>query len=220
MHMGPSYRNESRLRVAFVLGTSAFLALAVVLYIAGYAHNVPYYDGWVMVDVLSGAQPVDAAWLWQPRNDHRIPIPKLVLLALTTSVAGTSASGCMPTRCCSRGWPGQGPCCREPAGTVELCGCVSSRDAAELGALREPAVVLAGDAGDPRGHRPRPSVDHCSLRYAAHGVGEHLLRRGRGCAAAVRRAGTGIRAGFRALAGRGRTGKAGGPVQQPVGEMR
>jgi hypothetical protein len=73
---------ESRLRVAIVLGTWVFLALAVVLYIAGYAHNVPYYDGWTMVDVLSGAQPVDAAWLWETRNDHRIPIPKLVLLAL------------------------------------------------------------------------------------------------------------------------------------------
>jgi len=82
MHMGPSYRNASRLRVAFVLGAWAFLALAAVLYIAGYAHNVPYYDDGVMVDVLAGAQPVDAEWLWQAHNDHRIPIPKLVLLAL------------------------------------------------------------------------------------------------------------------------------------------
>jgi hypothetical protein len=59
------------------------LALAGVLYIAEYAHNVPYYDEWIgMVDVLSGAQPVDAAWLWQAHNDHRIPIPKLALVAL------------------------------------------------------------------------------------------------------------------------------------------
>src|SRR3989442_1390482 len=81
-HMGLSCRKEGRLRVAFVWGTWAFLALAVVLYIAGYGHNVPYYDEWVMVDVLRGAQPVDAAWLWQAHNDHRIPIPKMVLLAL------------------------------------------------------------------------------------------------------------------------------------------
>ncbi len=82
MQMGPSYRNESRLQVAFVLGTWAFLVLAALLYIARYAHNVPYYDDWVMVDVLSGAQAVDAAWFWHPHNDHRIAIPKLVLLAL------------------------------------------------------------------------------------------------------------------------------------------
>ena len=58
------------------------LALAVLLYIAGHAHNVPYYDDWVMVPVLSGAQQVDAGWLWQAHNDYRIPLPKLVLLAL------------------------------------------------------------------------------------------------------------------------------------------
>ena len=78
----PSDRNENRLRVAFVLGIWGFLALTVVLYIAEYGHNVPYYDGWSMVDVLRGTQPVDAAWLWQAHNDHRIPIPKMVLLAL------------------------------------------------------------------------------------------------------------------------------------------
>jgi hypothetical protein len=106
--MGPSYRNESRLQVAFVLATWAFLALAVVLYIARYAHNVPYYDDWViMVDALSGAQPVDAAWLWQAHNDHRIPIPKLVLLALY-HLGGWDFRVGMFAKRCWRGWPGQG----------------------------------------------------------------------------------------------------------------
>jgi hypothetical protein len=82
MHLSPRYRDESKLRVAFVLGTWAFLTLAVVLYIVGYAHNVPYYDEWGMVHVLSGVQPVDARWLWEAHNDHRIPAPKMVLLAL------------------------------------------------------------------------------------------------------------------------------------------
>jgi hypothetical protein len=83
MHLCPSYWDESKLRVAFVLGTCALLALAAVLYIVSYAHNVPYYDDWSMLDVLSGAQPVDAGWLWDAHNGrHRILVPKLVLLAL------------------------------------------------------------------------------------------------------------------------------------------
>jgi hypothetical protein len=82
MHVGLICRKESRLRPAFVCGTWALLALALLLYIVGYAHNVPYYDDWTMLGVLRGAQAVDSAWLWQAHNDHRIPVPKLALLAL------------------------------------------------------------------------------------------------------------------------------------------
>lgn len=83
MHLGPRYQNESKLRVAFVTGTCALLTLAAVLYIARYAHNVPYYDEWGMVHVLSGVQPIDAGWLWDAHNGrHRIAVPKLALLTL------------------------------------------------------------------------------------------------------------------------------------------
>jgi hypothetical protein len=58
------------------------MVVGALLYIVRYAHDVPYYDGWSMVEVLGGQQPVDAGWLWQPRNEHRIPLPKLVLLGL------------------------------------------------------------------------------------------------------------------------------------------
>jgi hypothetical protein len=78
----PSHSTANRLRGALVWGTCALLAAAVVLYIIEYAHNIPYYDEWSIVDVLSGARPLDGDWLWQPRNDHRIPIPKLILLVL------------------------------------------------------------------------------------------------------------------------------------------
>jgi hypothetical protein len=58
------------------------MLVGALLYVVRYAHDVPYYDGWSMVEVLGGQQPVDAGWLWQPRNEHRIPLPKLVLLGL------------------------------------------------------------------------------------------------------------------------------------------
>jgi hypothetical protein len=47
-----------------------------------YGSNVPYWDEWSMVPVLAGGQPVTIEWLWSPHNGHRIPVPRLVLLAL------------------------------------------------------------------------------------------------------------------------------------------
>ena len=35
-----------------------------------------------MVPVVAGDQPVDARWLWSEHNGHRIPVPRLLLLAL------------------------------------------------------------------------------------------------------------------------------------------
>jgi hypothetical protein len=35
-----------------------------------------------MVEILTGSRPVDWGWLWSEHNGHRIPFPKLVLLAL------------------------------------------------------------------------------------------------------------------------------------------
>ncbi|GAB2564031.1 hypothetical protein GCM10027085_65020 [Spirosoma aerophilum] len=35
-----------------------------------------------MTDALVIKQPVDAGWLWSQHNEHRIPLPKLVLIAL------------------------------------------------------------------------------------------------------------------------------------------
>src|SRR5262249_32587346 len=47
-----------------------------------YGSDVPYWDEWSMVPVLAGEQPVTIEWLWSPHNGHRIPVPRLLLLAL------------------------------------------------------------------------------------------------------------------------------------------
>jgi hypothetical protein len=55
---------------------------SVLALIARYARNVPFYDDWTLVPVLSGQQRVDLAWLWASHNGHRMLIPKLALLGL------------------------------------------------------------------------------------------------------------------------------------------
>jgi hypothetical protein len=60
----------------------AAMVAAAIGYVVHFGRNVPYWDDWNMVDVLTGAQPVTLHWLWIPYGGHRIPLPRLLLLAL------------------------------------------------------------------------------------------------------------------------------------------
>jgi hypothetical protein len=53
-----------------------------LFYVAHFGRNVPFFDDWEIVPSLTGAQPVTASWLWSQHHEHRIPLPRLVLLAL------------------------------------------------------------------------------------------------------------------------------------------
>jgi hypothetical protein len=50
--------------------------------VAAFARDVPWWDDWNLVPVLSGREPASAAWLWERHNEHRIPIPELIHLTL------------------------------------------------------------------------------------------------------------------------------------------
>jgi hypothetical protein len=66
----------------FVLGVWGALLLAALAFVAKYGRNVPVWDDWDMVPALTGQQPVTLSWLWEQQNEHRIFLPRLVLLAL------------------------------------------------------------------------------------------------------------------------------------------
>jgi hypothetical protein len=40
------------------------------------------YDDWAMVPVVTRHEPLTLQWLWAQHNEHRIPLPKLIYLAL------------------------------------------------------------------------------------------------------------------------------------------
>lgn len=60
----------------------AIMTGAALLYVARYGSNVPSWDEWDMVPALTGHQPVTWQWLWSQHNEHRVPVPRLALLAI------------------------------------------------------------------------------------------------------------------------------------------
>src|SRR5437868_1740416 len=66
----------------FVWGVWAALLLLALFYVAKFGSRLPFYDDWLLVPTLTGAEPLTPAYLWEPVNEHRVPLPKLVLYAL------------------------------------------------------------------------------------------------------------------------------------------
>ncbi|MBX6313368.1 MAG: hypothetical protein IRY99_10705, partial [Isosphaeraceae bacterium] len=77
----------------FVWGTWAVLLLAALALVACYGRNVPHWDDWMFLPVMAGARPVTLAWLWAQYYEHRIPLPKLVLVALYRLSGGDLRAG-------------------------------------------------------------------------------------------------------------------------------
>jgi hypothetical protein len=49
--------------------------------VAYYGSDIPIWDDYAIVAALTGDQPITLNWLWEQCNEHRIPVPKLILLA-------------------------------------------------------------------------------------------------------------------------------------------
>jgi hypothetical protein len=65
--------------VLFVWLVMLTAALALV---AVYGSNVPSWDDWDIVPAVTGHQPVTLKWLWSQHNEHRVPLPRLLLLGM------------------------------------------------------------------------------------------------------------------------------------------
>ena len=58
------------------------MTILAFAFVAKYGPNLPLWDDFDMVDVMVGSQRVTLDWLWSLHNEHRVPLPKLVLLLL------------------------------------------------------------------------------------------------------------------------------------------
>src|SRR5262249_20683835 len=67
--------------------------LVVLLCIAKYGRNVPLAEDWLLVAPLTGYEPNLTAWLWAQNNEHRVPMPRLMLLALLKVTGGDFRAG-------------------------------------------------------------------------------------------------------------------------------
>lgn len=78
---------SDRRRLTFVLLVLAAMLSAALGLIATKGSNVPSWDDWDMVPTTTGHQPVTMEWLWSQHNEHRVPMPRLLTLALMRFVA-------------------------------------------------------------------------------------------------------------------------------------
>jgi hypothetical protein len=73
----------SRAQAAVVWCASALMSALFLWAVASFGVNVPVYDEWQdTVPLLSDPDRLSAARLWASHNEHRIPLPRLWLLAV------------------------------------------------------------------------------------------------------------------------------------------
>ncbi len=77
---GPDIREPGAL--IFVWGGWAVMTVLAVAFVARYGPNLPVWDDFDMVDVVAGGRRVTIEWLWSLHNEHRVPLPKLILVLL------------------------------------------------------------------------------------------------------------------------------------------
>jgi hypothetical protein len=58
------------------------MVFTALVCIAKYGRNIPLAEDWVLVAPLTGQEPNLLSWLWAQNNEHRIPLPRIMLLAL------------------------------------------------------------------------------------------------------------------------------------------
>jgi hypothetical protein len=64
----------------FVWGGWGVMTLASSALVARYGTDVPTWDDYGLVLAMTGDQPITSGWLWEQWNEHRYPIPKLILV--------------------------------------------------------------------------------------------------------------------------------------------
>jgi hypothetical protein len=64
----------------------AAMTLALVACVALYTYNMPLAEDWHMVSPLTGNEPSLWDWAWAQNNEHRLPLPRLLLLGVLALV--------------------------------------------------------------------------------------------------------------------------------------
>lgn len=71
--------------------------LVMILFALGcivqYGYNIPLSEDWYLVAPLTGNEPDLGSWLWSQNNEHRIPLPRLIMLTLLKITHGDFRAG-------------------------------------------------------------------------------------------------------------------------------
>jgi hypothetical protein len=88
----PMIRSDRGTR-AFVWSVWLVMMLVMMVFIAKYGRNIPLNEDWWLVPPLTGNEPDLVKWLWTQQSEHRIPLPRLILLALLKVTHGDFRAG-------------------------------------------------------------------------------------------------------------------------------
>src|SRR5262245_2507948 len=58
------------------------MSASALWFVGRYGSNMPHLDDWGIIPYLTGNEPVTLRWLWSEHNEHRIPLPRLLLLTV------------------------------------------------------------------------------------------------------------------------------------------
>ena len=75
-------RTSDRAAGLFVWSVLAIMLLADLFILVHSARIFPLNEDWWLVPVLTGHEPSLTSWLWVQNSEHRIPFPRVILLAL------------------------------------------------------------------------------------------------------------------------------------------
>jgi hypothetical protein len=78
----PSLARSMNLAAIVVWATLAVMTLVALACIVRYGRNIPLAEDWLLVPPMTGHEPNLASWLWAQNNEHRLPLPRLILLGL------------------------------------------------------------------------------------------------------------------------------------------
>lgn len=91
--MGPEEHRSSPGAAIFVWGVWATMVVITIWHFAYYARNLPLAEDWNLVAALTGHEPDLGSWLWSQNNEHRLPLPRLIMLGLLKLSGGDFRSG-------------------------------------------------------------------------------------------------------------------------------
>jgi len=74
--------SATSLAATIVWSTWAVMLLVALACIVRYGRNIPLAEDWLLVPPMTGHEPHLGSWLWAQNNEHRLPLPRLVLLGL------------------------------------------------------------------------------------------------------------------------------------------
>jgi hypothetical protein len=68
------------------------LAVALVVVLRA-GRDIPLAEDWTLVPALTGHEPDFGAWLWSQNNEHRVPLPRLLMLLMLRVSGGDFRAG-------------------------------------------------------------------------------------------------------------------------------